>query len=551
MAEKLLSEEFYKGDNPVDDDNCVLEDDVKSLISDLTSHCSDDEDDENKTVKKRNKTKEVEKDRNYHKHIEWMNMLKTLCFCYIGLLYSDCLVTASDIIRWVKKGKIPYYNAMHLLPPDMKFCNYDHVTFMVVSVPSTHTIRKTAGKLAQFLGLTYLPEYPLQELIHSYIVELELPAEVHGYVMNLLHVKPAVINYNVEFTSRIPHYEALAMTYIITILQLLLGLDDFTERKLSEYAKEINRLLNDDDRLFIWEDWCMHISRKFHSPKAQQIYAKQFDPSSVTNVDVFMDHFQILFTKRNSINNVKGITDKYVKTRQVTKDSIQRPFRLLMDKWNLSSKSSRSSQDEDLQIESESEADYNPDELSTLIEEDPFGFLLSEKSLKTGEHKVQYKKQNEITHRAKTLKYVTQTESFLEKLDNHGLTDYTIYSSCVEKSESSNNSSDSDLDERPHKSSKSTKTQKTKKKNYSKTAVKQLLSNGQKRNNNKRLSFIDKKKFSEVIQNLTDMREDFKLNRDKNDRSRSFRWLLEICSFIIECDSEILEEELLNFQLGL
>lgn len=72
-----------------------------------------------------------------------------------------------------------------------------------------------------------------------------------------------------------------------------------------------------------------------------------------------------------------------------------------------------------------------------------------------------------------------------------------------------------------------------------------------KRNNNKRLSFIDKKKFSEVIQNLTDMREDFKLNRDKNDRSRSFRWLLEICSFIIECDSEILEEELLNFQLGL
>ncbi|KAJ8317638.1 hypothetical protein KUTeg_005542 [Tegillarca granosa] len=191
VAEKLLSEEFYKGDNPVDDDNCVLEDDVKSLISDLTSHCSDDEDDENKTVKKRNKTKEVEKDRNYHKHIEWMNMLKTLCFCYIGLLYSDCLVTASDIIRWVKKGKIPYYNAMHLLPPDMKF------------------------------------------------------SEVHGYVMNLLHVKPAVINYIVEFTSRIPHYEALAMTYIITILQLLLGLDDFTERKLSEYAKEINRLLND------------------------------------------------------------------------------------------------------------------------------------------------------------------------------------------------------------------------------------------------------------------------------------------------------------------
>lgn len=223
-----------------------------------------------------------------------------------------------------------------------------------------------------------------------------------------------------------------------------------------------------------------------------------------------------------------------------------------MDKWNSSSESSKSLQDADLQIESTSEADYNPDELSTLIEEDPFGFLMSEKSLKTDEHMTRSKKQIELTHRAKTLKYITQTESFLEELDKCGLTDFTIYSSCVEKSDSSSdNSSDLDLDERPIKSSKSANAQKPKKKNYSKTAVKQLLSNRQKRDSKSRSSIIDKKKFSDVIQNLTDMRENFKLNRDKKDRSRSFRWLIEICSFIIECDSEILEEELFDFQLGL
>ena len=33
--------------------------------------------------------------------VEFMTMLKTLCFCYIGTLYTDHLVTLSDIIRLV------------------------------------------------------------------------------------------------------------------------------------------------------------------------------------------------------------------------------------------------------------------------------------------------------------------------------------------------------------------------------------------------------------------------------------------------------------------
>ena len=34
------------------------------------------------------------------KRVQWMNMIKTLCFCYIGLRKIKCLVTASDIVRY-------------------------------------------------------------------------------------------------------------------------------------------------------------------------------------------------------------------------------------------------------------------------------------------------------------------------------------------------------------------------------------------------------------------------------------------------------------------
>ncbi len=55
--------------------------------------------------------------------------------------------------------------------------------------------------------------------------------ELHGLVHRLINLKPPNVLYRPTSTPLlVPHYDVLAMAYIIITLKLLFGLDDFTER---------------------------------------------------------------------------------------------------------------------------------------------------------------------------------------------------------------------------------------------------------------------------------------------------------------------------------
>ncbi len=127
QAEKLrqceVGEDFYEGDNPLE------ESDDEEDSDDEESEEEDQEQDGEK-MKKRDVCS-----RSKRRLVSHMSLQRTLSFCYLGLLYTKHVVTASDVVRWAQCGKIPYHSAVTLLPEDIKFSTTDsHIFHRPVSV---------------------------------------------------------------------------------------------------------------------------------------------------------------------------------------------------------------------------------------------------------------------------------------------------------------------------------------------------------------------------------------------------------------------------------
>ena len=60
---------------------------------------------------------------------DYFCLQSTLAFCMIGLKYTNPLVMPSDLVRWAKLGKVPFYNCADVLPSDMKLVASDRKIF--------------------------------------------------------------------------------------------------------------------------------------------------------------------------------------------------------------------------------------------------------------------------------------------------------------------------------------------------------------------------------------------------------------------------------------
>ncbi|WAR22451.1 hypothetical protein MAR_016425 [Mya arenaria] len=99
------------------------------------------------------------------------------------------------------------------------------------TIPSSENLRLDTGRLAVFLNLANIPNYPLLLLLHKYILQLDLPAEIHGYAANILHATFPTTAYELnEKRKKLPFWEGMAMASIILTLKLFLGVNDSTER---------------------------------------------------------------------------------------------------------------------------------------------------------------------------------------------------------------------------------------------------------------------------------------------------------------------------------
>ncbi|VDI39989.1 TATA box-binding protein-associated factor RNA polymerase I subunit B [Mytilus galloprovincialis] len=477
----LQNEEFYEGDNP-----------TEQAVAEEPDYSSDEDEE----------SSDPNQIRYMRRSVEFMTMLKTLCFCYIGTLYTDHLVTLSDIIRWADQKEIPYYKATSLLPTDMKFCAKDGPTFST-TVLKYENLEFETEKLIQYLNLNDVPDVSLQLLTSKYIVMLDLPGELHGFVINL--IQPELRK---EDDRR--YNDMLAMGYIVTTLQLLLGLDDSTERELSHIAVELNNIFHNKYNMFVWSDWTTHISKKI---KAATTNISD-ESRNIKDTKKFIEDF-ILFDKDKKYNAAHYKRDRT--RRPETQDALLRPLETL----NKALHSTTGSITADPESDNE---EYNPNLVSTLAD-----FFLDPDKEVTEQTK---EKSSDFNFKSSTLKFITQPFSFQDDLDKLNLSRLSMHSMSAEDSDQEPERSDIDMFETPKK----------KRRKMARSP------------NRKVIDEHESEKLMQLIHRLGEIQEsNIKVDRKKKYhelvyQAKAYQWLIKTCSDMMACSTDILNKKVIEVQ---
>ncbi|KAI8512624.1 TATA box-binding protein-associated factor RNA polymerase I subunit B [Branchiostoma belcheri] len=296
----------------------------------VTSDTDDDREDDRGSVDSRSSGTTRGKKRGTYP-IQRMTMLRTLCFSYLGILWLQEPVLPSDIIRWVREGHIPYIAVKELLPKHMKLGIQDCNNFCVQAFPSYQVIQNNTARLARFLQLPPLPEVDLSRVTSRFILDLNLPAELHGLVGKLLTQRPIDPTLWCNRYDAMLNHEAISMGLIIVVLKLLFGLDDNTERTLSETARELQSKEKPDVKLFVFKDWmCWAMERREQMttrglPKTDRAMEK------IKDVEQYTDYYKEVIAKwkQNYRPKVRPrYEDAFLKKRE-NREAVQRPFQSL------------------------------------------------------------------------------------------------------------------------------------------------------------------------------------------------------------------------------
>ncbi|GJQ86862.1 hypothetical protein Trydic_g19530 [Trypoxylus dichotomus] len=180
---------------------------------------------------------------------------------YLGLLINKSEIQLGDMLRYVREGHLSYHHCNHFFPEQVVENDLNVCTFNYGQVPMFSTsLRSSAMGIASLINVKkYLPMQNLVELSERYCKELNLPDEVHHYVINLISKsQPKLSIYGNAKT--IPNYEGRVMSLIIFVLKLLFCLDDCTEFDLSNLADALEEHLPiKGQRRFNFMTWLKHI----------------------------------------------------------------------------------------------------------------------------------------------------------------------------------------------------------------------------------------------------------------------------------------------------
>ncbi|XP_041370465.1 TATA box-binding protein-associated factor RNA polymerase I subunit B-like [Gigantopelta aegis] len=428
LKSKLKDEEFYEGDNPAEE-------------SENNDDDSSSEEDLKKDGKKQRYKNYVPA---YVRRSDWMHLKKNLALCLLGLMFTNNLTTAADLIRWIKEGTLPFIEVTSLLPSDVKFSAFD-VHLFKCEFPTVNGLRYETAKMAHFLGLEEFPPFPIEQLISKYILHMDLPGEMHGFVMNLVRQQsPTMIYYTdlkCRYRSKIPPYEAIAMSYIIITIKLWFGLDDHTERCLSTYSRKLTKFMKNHQPLFVFADWKAHMTLKFKQHINQTLLLS--DTSTMEDVSD-VDEILELYSNKDSAKQRFGIqySKKSLRKKIYNPDlrkAIKRPFLQLSEKWS----QSRSTQEDDQSNDSFYTSREYEDPMDVLNESDGEVNILTHSKAWDGleKHGPKLQREREDYFRRCTLRHVTHSKEFISGLNLHGLDEHHVSHSTMARSEGSRNDS--------------------------------------------------------------------------------------------------------------
>ncbi|KAI4462275.1 tata box-binding protein-associated factor rna polymerase i subunit b [Holotrichia oblita] len=187
--------------------------------------------------------------------------MKIISILYLGLVINKENIQLSDMLRYIREGHLSFHYCNHFFPEevvekDLNICTFNHGQIPLGSLG----VRTCALQIATELNVKkYIPVPNLVELSKRYCNELNLPDEIHRYILNLLsRTQPKMSVYdNPKF---IPNYEARVMSFIIIVLKLLFCLDEATEFELSNLASAIEEYFpNKECKPFNFIKWLKHI----------------------------------------------------------------------------------------------------------------------------------------------------------------------------------------------------------------------------------------------------------------------------------------------------
>ena len=183
-------------------------------------------------------------------------------------------------------------------------------------------------------------------------------------------------------------------------------------------------------------------------------------------------------------------------------------------------------------------------------EKDPLGYIMGDyDDEQTGKSDSE-----NISFKSCSLKYITQPRSFVQELENCGLDESTIYSSCLESSddeviEEIDNEEIDNNDDGFLAFSGNRKRRRRKEKSEMREKLSKVIDLSQAGKPK-----CDVKKLSEISDIVLCVQENFPLVDPANitaNQSASLQWLIHVCSEIIQCSVDILQSELVRFQVSM
>ncbi|KAK3790502.1 hypothetical protein RRG08_060552 [Elysia crispata] len=223
------------------------------------------------------------------KSAQWMDIKKTITLCYLGLMLTNPGILPCDVVRWVYNGQVPFLSTSHLLPSDMVLSNYDYYLFSVERFTTDDLIFEV-NKLRVFMDLKNMPSPDLTALASRFISDLYLPKEFCLFVQRL--IKKIPFKWLAHKTTYRP-YEVLALGYIVLALKIVFGLDNVSERRLSDYTQKLQSLLHCNTKLYNWVEWKKFwVHKQSHQFDGYQELNCDLSTSKLENLDQFLESYE-------------------------------------------------------------------------------------------------------------------------------------------------------------------------------------------------------------------------------------------------------------------
>eukprot|EP00111_Clytia_hemisphaerica_P020976 TCONS_00061868-protein len=155
-------------------------------------------------------------------------LVNTLCLCYIGLIIVEEPLIASDLLRWVREGFLPYHNIADILPNEMKYSCYDTKSLNYFrDITSDAFARRSASVIAQ-LGVQLKCSVTTAKIVAAnLLVDLEFPRSLLDLVSHLMDT----LQFEYKFTKRnmFKSLDGCVAAFIVVAVKLVYYLDDFHE----------------------------------------------------------------------------------------------------------------------------------------------------------------------------------------------------------------------------------------------------------------------------------------------------------------------------------